>query len=510
MAALLELAGITKRYPGVVANHDVSLSVFEGEIQALLGENGAGKSTLMKIVYGLVRQDEGELRWKGELVAENSPVLARHRGIGMVFQHFTLFETLTVAENVALGLDPADAGADLPRRIQELGDRYGLAVDPSAPVWSLSVGQRQRVEIVRCLLQSPKLLIMDEPTSVLTPQEAEGLFSTLRRLASEGCAVLYISHKLEEIRALCHAATVLRGGKVVARCDPTRETARSLASLMIGKAPPEIVHRPNTSDGRIILDVRGLSLSSADPHGTDLKRIAFSVRAGEIVGVAGVAGNGQRELLRALSGEDPRAPRETLQLAGRPAGDLDPRRRRDLGLAFVPEERLGRGAAPKLSLALNVLLTGNRQKLTRSGLIDQQAIDRRAKAIIEHFGVRAAGTHAEAGSLSGGNLQKFIVGRELYEEPKLLIAAHPTWGVDIGAATLIREEMLALRDRGGAVLLFSEELEELFLLADRIAVMFHGMLSPPKPTAELTLESVGLLMGGAGFVEGDATRGPAH
>ncbi|WP_027135743.1 ABC transporter ATP-binding protein [Geminicoccus roseus] len=509
MPALLELAGITKRYPGVVANQDVSLTVQEGEIQALLGENGAGKSTLMKIVYGLVRPDEGEIRWKGVPVTANSPVLARQRGIGMVFQHFTLFETLTVAENIALGLDPRDAGKDLPGRIRELAARYGLAVDPEAPVWSLSVGERQRVEIVRCLLQSPRLLIMDEPTSVLTPQEAEGLFTTLRRLASEGCAVLYISHKLEEIQALCHAATVLRGGTVVARCDPTLETARSLAALMIGKSPREIEHRPMPSSGPPVLEVHDLSLASPDPHGTDLEHVSLTVRAGEIVGVAGVAGNGQRELLRALSGEDAGAQSGSIRLAGVPVGHLGPRRRRDLGLAFVPEERLGRGAAPKLSLALNTLLTGQRRALSRGGLIDRSAIRRRAADIIDRFNVRAAGTNAEAGSLSGGNLQKFIVGRELYEEPKLLIAAHPTWGVDVGAATLIREEMLALRERGGAVLLFSEELDELFLLADRIAVMFDGKLSEPVATNGLTRESVGLLMGGAGFEEG-ARHAQAH
>ncbi|WP_191061950.1 ABC transporter ATP-binding protein, partial [Geminicoccus harenae] len=316
MPPLLELVGITKRYPGIVANQDVSLAVQPGEIQALLGENGAGKSTLMKIVYGLARPDEGEIRWQGELVVENSPVLARKRGIGMVFQHFTLFETLTVAENIALGLEPGNAGSDLEGRIRELSRHYGLAVAPQAPVWSLSVGERQRVEIVRCLLQSPRLLIMDEPTSVLTPQEADGLFATLRRLAAEGCAVLYISHKLEEIQALCHAATVLRAGKVVARCDPTRETARSLAALMIGKAPPEIEHRPAESDGPVVLSVADLSLPSVDPHGTALKRVSFSLRAGEILGVAGVAGNGQRELLRALSGEDARAPAGAITLAG--------------------------------------------------------------------------------------------------------------------------------------------------------------------------------------------------
>ncbi|WP_159710265.1 ABC transporter ATP-binding protein [Geminicoccus flavidas] len=509
MPPLLELVGITKRYPGIVANQDVSLAVQPGEIQALLGENGAGKSTLMKIVYGLVRPDEGEIRWQGEPVVENSPVLARKRGVGMVFQHFTLFETLTVAENIALGLEPADAGRDLEGRIRELSRHYGLAVAPHAPVWSLSVGERQRVEIVRCLLQSPRLLIMDEPTSVLTPQEANGLFATLRRLAAEGCAVLYISHKLEEIQALCHAATVLRAGKVVARCDPTRETARSLAALMIGKAPPEIEHRPAERDGPVVLSVAELSLPPTDPHSTALKGISFSLRAGEILGVAGVAGNGQRELLRALSGEDARAPAGAITLAGRPAGNLGPKRRRALGLAFVPEERLGRGAAPSLSLALNALLTGKRQSLTRAGLIRRGAVERRAAEIVRRFDVRTPGIQAEAGSLSGGNLQKFIVGRELIDGPQLLIAAHPTWGVDVGAATLIREEMLALRDRGGAVLLFSEELDELFLLSDRIAVMFHGMLSPPAPVRQLTPERVGLLMGGAGF-EGGAGLAQAH
>ena len=507
MALLLELVGVTKRYPGVVANRDVSLAVHEGEIHALLGENGAGKSTLMKIVYGLVRPDEGVVRWQGRPIADNSPVLARQRGIGMVFQHFTLFETLTIAENIALGLD--DAGPGLRGRTRVTAERYGLAVDPQAPVWALSVGERQRVEILRCLLQEPKLLIMDEPTSVLTPQEADSLFVTLRRLAAEGCAVLYISHKLEEIQALCHVATVLRGGEVVARCDPTRETARSLAALMIGKSPPEIAHRPTRHDGAPVLEVNRLSLAPSDPHGTRLRDIALTVHAGEIVGVAGVAGNGQRELLRALSGEDPCAPTDAIRLLGRPAGSLGPRRRRELGLAFVPEERLGRGAAPKLSLTLNALLTGERSTFVQGGLIDKNAARQRAASIVAEFDVRTAGVEAEAGSLSGGNLQKFIVGRELAEDPKLLLAAHPTWGVDVGAATLIREELLELRDRGGAVLLFSEELDELFLLADRIAVMFHGMLSPPLATGQTTPESVGLLMGGAGFA-GGAERAAAH
>ena len=319
---LLELKGITKRYPGTLANDRVDLRIMPGEVHALLGENGAGKSTLVKIIYGVVQADAGELYWLGERRQINNPAQARRLGIGMVFQHFNLFETLTVAENIALCIDDsADLGA-LEGRVETISERYGLPIDPRRHVHSLSVSERQRVEIIRCLLQNPKLLIMDEPTSVLTPQEVDKLFETLTRLAREGCSILYISHKLQEIIALCQSATVLRGGRVTADCDPRHETPKSLAEMMIGAELPVCSHSEAAADGEPCLEVDGLSLASDDPFGTDLIEIHLGVRSGEIVGIAGVAGNGQSELLAVLSGER-RAPHaDDIRIDGVSAGHL--------------------------------------------------------------------------------------------------------------------------------------------------------------------------------------------
>lgn len=332
----LALTGITKRYPSVVANDDIALSVLPGEIHAVLGENGAGKSTLMKIIYGAVRPDAGEIHWEGQPTRIDSPAAARKLGIGMVFQHFSLFETLTVAENISLALD--DAGHDLKAlagRIRNVSAEYGLEVDPARHVHSLSVGERQRVEIVRCLLQTPRLLIMDEPTSVLTPQAVQKLFTTLRRLASEGCSIVYISHKLDEIRDLCDRATVLRAGRVSGHAVPREETAETLAQMMIGRALPQIERRAH-QPGDVLLSLRELSMASEDPFGTSLHDVTLDVHAGEIVGIAGVSGNGQAELLAALSGEV-RAPQaEALHLNGRAVGRMGAATRRRLGLAFVP------------------------------------------------------------------------------------------------------------------------------------------------------------------------------
>ena len=351
----LELSGISKQYPAVRANDNVSLQVAPGQIHAVLGENGAGKSTLMKIIYGAVRPDEGSIRWNGQPVHIANPQQARALGISMVFQHFSLFDTLTAAENVWLGLDRHMRLPEVTERIRTVSKDYGLDVDPLRPVHTLSVGERQRVEIVRALLTQPQLLILDEPTSVLTPQAVEKLFVTLRQLSAEGCSILYISHKLDEIRSLCHHCTVLRGGKVTGEVDPTLETNASLSKLMIGSAPPELAHRP-ANPGAVALAVRGLSLPKLNPFGTTLADIALDVRAGEIVGIAGVSGNGQQELMAALSGEDPRAPAGSVQLFGQDIAAMSPRHRRHLGLHFVPEERLGRGAVPAMSLADNTLL----------------------------------------------------------------------------------------------------------------------------------------------------------
>ena len=467
-------------YPAVVANDGIDLVVMPGEIHAVLGENGAGKSTLMKIIYGVTRPTAGEIFWEGTRVEIASPAQARALGIGMVFQHFSLFETLTVVENVALGLDHAPPMAQLSRQIESVSQKYGLPVDPRRLVHTLSVGERQRVEIVRCLLQTPRLLIMDEPTSVLTPQAVRTLFQTLRQLAQEGCSILYISHKLDEIQELCHGATVLRAGKVTGTCQPAQETPESMARMMIGKDLPVCEHGEAKSGGEVLLRLAGLSHASDDPFGTDLKDIHLDVRAGEIVGIAGVSGNGQQELLRAISGEETLAEKHPVQICGTEAGRMSPGRRRKLGMAFVPEERLGRGAVPKLSLAFNALLTAHARGMLRYGLIDFAAMSRFARETIEDFDVRCGGPHAPAKSLSGGNLQKFIMGREILQSPRLLVVAQPTWGVDVGAAAFIRQSLIDLRNAGSAVLVISEEVDELFEVSDRIAVLAKGRLSPVR------------------------------
>ena len=490
----LELVALSKQYPAVKANDAVSLRVAPGEIHAVLGENGAGKSTLVKMIYGAVRPDSGQIIWNGAPVAVRSPLDARALGISMVFQHFSLFDTLSAAENVWLGLDKSSALAEVSRRMTQVEQEYGLEVDPLRPVHTLSVGERQRVEIVRALMTKPQLLILDEPTSVLTPQAVDKLFVVLRRLAAEGTSILYISHKLDEIRALCHRCTVLRAGRVTGEVDPRVETNASLSTLMIGAAPPPLTHRP-ARPGAVALAVRGLTLAKADHFGMNLDGVAFEVRAGEVVGMAGVSGNGQQELMAALSGEDPRAPAGSVTLFGADIARALPARRRALGLHFVPEERLGRGAVPSLSLAQNTLLTRT-HTVGRSGWVRTGAVRALAVALIARFHVKAGGPDAAAKSLSGGNLQKFIVGREIDAAPKLLIVSQPTWGVDVGAAAQIRGELLALRDAGGAVLVVSEELDELVEICDRLVVIAQGRVSPSVAVAEATVTMIGAWMSG--------------
>jgi ABC-type uncharacterized transport system ATPase subunit len=494
-APRLTLTGITKRYVGVVANDNVDLTVMPGEIHAVLGENGAGKSTLMKIIYGVTKPDAGTLLWNGRYENITKPAQARRMGIGMVFQHFSLFETLTVSENISLALDDRVDPAVLAARIVEVSEKYGLPIDPHRLVHSMSVGERQRVEIVRCLLQEPKLLIMDEPTSVLTPQAVLILFETLRRLASEGCSILYISHKLDEIRALCDTATVLRGGRVTGSAIPKNETNDSLARLMIGGVLAECHLTPKVP-GETLLKLDHLSLPAADPFGTTLKDISLDLKAGEILGIAGVSGNGQKELLAALSGENPGAKNEMIVLRGHAAGHLNPAQRRRLGLTFVPEERLGRGAVPLLSLAYNALLTGARHGMVSRGIVRDESTRKFARDVISRFKVKCGGERSIASSLSGGNLQKYIVGREIMLGPKVMIVAQPTWGVDVGAAQLIRQALIELRDVGVALLVISEELEELFTISDRLCVLAQGRLSPSVLLAETSIEQIGVWMSG--------------
>jgi simple sugar transport system ATP-binding protein len=490
------LKGIRKAYPSVVANDGIDLEVMPGEIHAVVGENGAGKSTLMKIIYGVTRPDAGEIRWEGKPVRIHNPAQARELGIGMVFQHFSLFETLSVTQNVALAMPGPFDLVGLAKRIEEVSERYGLPVDPHRLVHDLSVGERQRVEIIRCLLQSPRLLILDEPTSVLTPQAVRKLFETLRQLATEGCSILYISHKLDEIQELCHKATVLRAGRVTGSCVPSQETPKTIARMMIGEDLPVFQHGEPTGAGEVRLRLENLSLVPDDPFGVVLRNVNLEVHSGEIVGIAGVSGNGQQELLWAISGEEPIRQGSSVQVCGVPAGRLDSSRRRSLGLCFVPEERLGRGAVPRLSLTENILLTAYRKGMLVMGLIRFGSARRFAEDCIKRFDVKCGGPDSEAKSLSGGNLQKFIVGREIMQNPKLLVLAQPTWGVDVGAASFIRRQLLELRESGTAILVVSEELDELFEICDRLVVISKGTLSPAKVTSQTGVEEIGVWMSG--------------
>jgi simple sugar transport system ATP-binding protein len=496
----LSLHGVTKQYPGCLANDCVDLTVGGAEIHALLGENGAGKSTLVKIIYGVTRPDAGEIIWRGEKVTVESPAYARRLGIGMVFQHFSLFESLTVAENVALGINEPSERADLRQRIIETSREYGLPLNPDRTVHDLSVGERQRIEIVRCLLQKPRLLIMDEPTSVLTPQEAETLFTTLRRLAAEGCSILYISHKLEEIRALCDTATIMRLGRVVAHCSPREKSAKELAELMIAaELEPQARSRrvvDRAAAPRLVVD--RLTIASPNPFGADLKEVSFAVAPGEILGVAGIAGNGQNELMDALSGEIPAGKPETIRLDGVAVGHMGPRERRALGGCFVPEERNGHGAVGLMSLSDNAFLTAAARKpLSRFGFVRRGQALEFAREVIKDFDVRTTGPKAQARSLSGGNLQKFLVGREIMQTPSTLIVNQPTWGVDAGAAAAIHRALAVMAENGAAVVIVSQDLDEIFLVCDRVAVIAGGRLSPPIPVGEATIEQIGLVMGGA-------------
>lgn len=509
----LELKGITKEYPGCIANDNIDLSIDPGEIHALLGENGAGKSTLMKIIYGVTQPNRGEVFFNEHPVNIKDPAQAREMGIGMVFQHFSLFETLTIAENIGLAL--GEKGEDLKSlsdRIRIVSNRYGMPLEPDRLVATLSTGERQRVEIVRCLVQDIELLILDEPTSVLTPQEVEALFSTLRHLSSEGCSILFISHKLHEVTELCDHATILRNGKISGTCIPKQETSQSIASMMVGSETPISTTYTKVQGEEEFLRVENLSTKAQHDFEVSLKNINLDVKKGEILGIAGVAGNGQDELLMALSGETFSKKNKTPSIFfdGKPVDRLNPFKRRRLGMGFVPEDRLGRGAVPSMTLSQNALLTSSDFGLLKKGLIQMHKVIDLTNHIINKYKVKAHGEFSHAESLSGGNLQKFIIGREMEQNPKLLLTAHPTWGVDIGAQVAIHEAIIKLRDEGGAILVVSEDLEELYQISDRLCAICDGELSPIKPTHEVNLETIGCWMAGDFDVETTNHKESSH
>ncbi|MGE0499802.1 MAG: ABC transporter ATP-binding protein [Rhizobiaceae bacterium] len=508
-APLLEVRGLTKIFGSLKACDQVDLSIGRGEIHALLGENGAGKSTLVKMLFGSLEPHSGAILWDGQPVRISSPSAARKLGIGMVFQHFSLFEALTAAENIALSLDSETPISTIAAKSKALSYSYGLPLDPYSMVGDLSVGERQRIEIIRCLLQVPQLIILDEPTSVLTPQEADKLFETLERLRSEGKSILYISHRLEEVKRMCDRATVLRHGKVVGHCDPRKETAASLARMMVGNDVHAVVRAPvdGIDKAPVLLQVNGLSRKPATPFSIPLKGIRLDVRGGEVIGIAGVAGNGQGEFFEAVSGEALQDTSEIVRIRGNDAGRLSISGRRLLGAAFVPEERLGHGAAPRMRLSENLLLarhsTDHSAFLGAAGVVRTGAVQAAAQRIIKEMDVRKSAVDPEAAALSGGNLQKFIIGRELDRQPAVMVVNQPTWGVDAGAAARIRQALIELARSGSAVLVISQDLDELLEISDAIAVMHNGELSRPMPRAEATMERLGLLMGGAepGHVE---------
>src|SRR6195952_5148891 len=506
-APLLETVGLTKRYGDFLANDKIDIDVRPGQIHALLGENGAGKSTLVKIIYGLIQPSGGGMRWQGEKMGLSRPSEARARGIGMVFQHFSLFDNLSVAENVALGLDGKESFKDMSARLEEVSNVYGLPLDPRREVWRLSVGGRKGIEMARGPLQKPQFLLPERATAVLTPQEADQLFVVLERLKAEGRAILYISHKLEEVKRLCETATILRGGKKVSTCNPQMETAGSLARMMVGADIKEVKAAAGRQTTVPRLVVNDLCLEPDDPHGVRLQHISLELKGGEILGIAGVAGNGQDELFAALSGERLAQDAGTIIFDGHAAGHLSITQRRRLGAAFVPEERLGHGTAPRMKLSENALLTGHAASgMVQHGFVNTPATLSTVDRATEAFDVRKAKRDPEAASLSGGNLQKFIVGREILRTPAVLVVSQPTWGVDPGAAAVIRQALLDLAASGAAVLVTSQDLDELAEITDRIAVMFHGHLSEPLPTADANREKLGLLMGGSTL----AQKEPLH
>jgi ABC-type uncharacterized transport system ATPase subunit len=488
MTPRLRLNHITKAYPGIVANDDICLEVCPGEVLAILGENGAGKSTLMKIIFGSVTPDKGFIEFDGSPAQISSPSEANRLGIAMVHQHFAVFETLTVAQNVILGIAEKISVEECAKRINALGERYGIAVDPFAIVADLSMGERQRVEIIRALMSNPKLLILDEPTSVLTPQAVRKLFETLKKLASEGVSILFISHKLDEIRERC---TILRAGRVIETVNPKEKTEEELARLMIGKEPPKLLTSEGTP-GEVALEFKGVSLDGGH-HVTGLTDIKLTVRAGEIVGIAGISGNGQSRLLGVCMGELKQT-KGSVKLFGEAVDDLDPAERRAKGLRYVPEQRLGHGSVPEFSLINNTLLTGD--DFHSHGFIKQEEAETFTDLVIERFHVKPEAPKAAARSFSGGNLQKFIVGREILSSPGVLIIDQPTWGVDVGAATVIHNSLMRLRSEGAGILVVSEEIDELFAICDRIAVMYRGCISPAIPVSSITTEELGRWMAG--------------
>ena len=495
---LITIDKIFKRYPDVVANNNVSFNIRKGKIHALLGENGAGKSTIVKILYGLVTPDSGSILLNNLVIKFKTPSEARANGIGMVFQHFSLFESLTISENLILGLEEKISFKKLKEKAIEISKKYDLLLDLDSPISNLSAGEKQSVEIVRALLQEPKVLIMDEPTSVLTPIESEVLFKNLKKLTDEGKTILYITHKLDEVIKNCDEVTIMRNGNVITTCSAEGETKETLAIKMLGYRVNSPITDYNSINEEVLFQAIHLSKSFNDPFLTDLKNISFNVRQGEIFGIAGVAGNGQKELMELLTGENITNIQGKIIFENEEITKLSTKNRRKLSIGFVPEDRLCHSAVPELSLSENILLSqflGN--DFSKMGILDFKKIDLYTKDVIKKFNVKTPSEKVFAKNLSGGNLQKFVIGREVNSKPKLLIIFQPTWGVDTGAESFIRQSLIKLSKEGSSLIVISQDLDELIEITHHISVISNGILSKPLETKNLDIKKLGMMMGGS-------------
>ncbi|MBU2646171.1 ABC transporter ATP-binding protein [bacterium] len=496
---MLEMKGITKRFPGVIANENVHFELRAGEVHTLLGENGAGKSTLMKILYGLYQQDEGEVLLNGESVRLTSPAHAIARGIGMIHQHFMLVPTLTVTENVALGLKSTRGFLtdlkSVSRRIVALSETFGLQVNPDEYVWQLSVGERQRVEIIKALYRDASILILDEPTAVLTPNEVADIFVIFRRLADDGRGLVFISHKLQEVLDLSDRITVMRHGRVTGETTPAAASRHILAQMMVGREVKLAPEKHLVQPGKTLLTIEDLHVPG--DRGKDaVQGIHLEVRSGEVVGIAGISGNGQRELAEAIAGL--RTPTSgTILIDGQNTTCCKPGQVRKAGLSYVPEERMRDGAIGEFKIKENlVLLNHNSAQFCKNGFLRFKHIQRHCEKLVREYAVKTPDIETTTKSLSGGNIQKLILARELSSNPKVLIASQPTRGVDIGAAEYIHERISQQRLSGTASLVISEDLDEVMALSDRIAVMFDGKIMGIVNREEASRESIGLMMTG--------------
>ena len=506
---MLEMRGITKRFPGVVANEDVDFTVLPGQVHTLLGENGAGKSTLVKILYGLYQPDEGSITFDGSPVDIGSPSVAIRTGIGMIHQHFMLVDTLTVAENVALGLGKSLGLTNLApirRRIREVAEEYGLHVDPDAYIWQMAVGERQRAEILKALYRNVKLLVLDEPTAVLTPPEVTDLFVTLRQLTAGGRGLVFISHKLNEVMEISDEITVLRDGRVSGRTTPGESSRESLAMMMVGR-PVEFTRTLAEQEaGAPKLEVKNLRVRG-DRDELAVRDVNIDVRAGEIVGIVGVSGNGQRELAEAIVGLREVEAGE-ISIDGQPVKAPTPKHIRSMGLAYVPEERMKYGSIGDFTVAENLILVDYDQPpYARRGLLSLRTIESRSEQLVGDYSIRTPSTETLTRKLSGGNIQKVVIAREFSGDADMLLVAQPTRGIDIGAAEYIHEQLLLQRSQGRAILLISEDLDEVMALSDRLVVMYEGSVMGRVERADATVEQVGLLMSGVGDPESAAVAG---